>query len=107
MRHYSTYMDQELVDLLKTGNEAAFTELYERYWKKLLVRAGQLLHSHEDAEEIVHDIFVRLWKKRETITILHSVHSYLAAMLQYDCYRLLAEQRRKRVINAFSATPEA
>jgi len=93
MKSYPTYDDGTLVHLLKSGDEAAFTELYERYWKRLLVRAQILLNNHEDSEEIVHDIFVTLWRKRETITIEHSIHTYLAAMLQYGCFKKLADKK--------------
>jgi RNA polymerase sigma-70 factor (ECF subfamily) len=106
MHEYSSYSDSQLVALLKVSDEAAFTELYERYWKKLLVRANLLLRSNEDAEEVVHDIFVKLWKKRETITIINSFHTYIAAMLQYDCFKVLAEHKRKRLQKTRTDAPE-
>lgn len=97
MGSYSPHTDEYLFLLLQNDDEKAFTELYERYWKKLLIRANLLLHSQEDAEEIVHDIFVILWRKRKTIEILHSFHTYIAAMLQYGCLKVLA--KRKRSVN--------
>lgn len=65
MTAFAAYTDDQLVDTLRTGYEDAFNELYERFWKKLLVRAHLLLQSAEDAEEVVHDIFVTLWRKRK------------------------------------------
>jgi RNA polymerase sigma-70 factor (family 1) len=100
------YSDEQLLSLLKDNDETAFTELYDRYWKKLLVRANLLLNSTEDAEELVHDIFVNLWKKRETIHITHSFHTYIAAMLRYACFRTLAERRRKRMTDSSTELPE-
>ncbi|HET6995153.1 MAG TPA: RNA polymerase sigma-70 factor [Chitinophagaceae bacterium] len=102
----TSYTDEQLMSLLKNSDETAFTELYERYWKKLLVRAKLLLYSSEDAEEAVHDIFVLLWKKRLTITIFHSFHTYIAAMLQYRCFKILAERRRKRITESVIELPE-
>lgn len=96
MRSYHSHDDEHLFLLLKDDDEKAFTELYDRYWKKLLVRANMLLHSQEDAEELVHDIFVTLWNKRGKLSILHSFHTYVAAMLQYGCFRVLAKRRRLR-----------
>lgn len=106
MKEYATYTDEQLLEHLKTGDEAAFTELYERYWKKLLVRASLLLHSSQDAEETVHDIFVLLWRKRATLTITYSFHTYIAAMLQYSCFKILADRRRKRVSELTTELPE-
>jgi RNA polymerase sigma-70 factor (family 1) len=96
MALYTSHTDEQLVALLHDSSEAAFTELYDRYWKRLLIRAKVLLHSHEDAEELVHDIFVRLWKKRTSLSITHSFHTYIAAMLQYGCFDILATRKKQR-----------
>lgn len=93
---YSSHTDEYLFSLLQNDDEKAFTELYERYWKKLLIRGNLLLHSQEDAEELVHDIFVSLWKKRKTIHILNSFHTYIAAMLQYGCFHVLATRKKRQ-----------
>lgn len=90
------HSDEYLFSFLKDGDEQAFTMLYDRYWKKLLVRAHMLLGCPEDAEELVHDIFVTLWRKRESIDIRHSFRAYIAAMLEYGCYRALRERKRKK-----------
>lgn len=98
MLPYSSHTDEQLFQLLKVSDEGAFTELYERYWKKLLIRAQLLLESHEEAEELVHDIFVKLWKKRETIVIEHRFHTYIAAVLKYDTFKCLAQRKAKRAV---------
>lgn len=106
MELYTSHTDENLFLLLKKDDEKAFNELYERYWKKLLVRANLLLHSQEDAEEIVHDIFVNLWRKRATLQILHSFHTYVAAMLQYGCFKILAQRRLPRIKETTDAVLE-
>lgn len=106
MALYDSYTDEQLVALLHDGSEAAFTGLYERYWKRLLIRAKVLLHSHEDAEELVHDVFVKLWKKRGSFSITHSFHTYIAAMLQYGCFEVLATRKRRRTEPHLPEFPE-
>lgn len=97
MESYRSHTDEILFSFVQNRDERAFTELYDRYWKKLLVRAHLLLNSHEDAEEVVHDIFVNLWKKRATpLRIQNSFHTYIAAMLKYKCFEVLAKRRQKR-----------
>jgi RNA polymerase sigma-70 factor (ECF subfamily) len=106
MASYSLYTDEQLFSLLDGNDEEAFTELYNRYWKRLLVRAKLLLNSYEDAEELVHDIFVSLWKKRSTLTIKYSFHTYIAAMLQYGCFKVLANRKRQRIRQISGELPE-
>jgi RNA polymerase sigma-70 factor (ECF subfamily) len=103
---YSGHTDEQLLQLLQNSEEAAFTELYDRYWEKMLVRANMQLQSPEDAEEIVQDIFIRLWKRRETIVLKYSFHTYIASVLKYECYRMLAEKKTRKLPTWYGDIPE-
>lgn len=75
--------DDELIQILKGGEEQAFTELYNRYWKKLFTAAANKLHHLEEAEDIVQQVFVSIWNRREELEIHSSVSSYLAVAVKY------------------------
>jgi DNA-directed RNA polymerase specialized sigma24 family protein len=64
---YNERTDQELADLFKAGDHHAFTAIYKRYWKKIYVTALKRLGDDQDAEEIVQDIFLNLWRKRNSL----------------------------------------
>lgn len=98
MSNYQLHTDQQLLSLLRSSDEYAFTELYNRYWDKLLIRGLTQYNSLEDMEELLHDIFVKIWNRRETLDIKYSFHTYIAAMLKYEILRLLADKRKKPVI---------
>jgi len=85
--------DQQLVSLIVANNEDAFTEIYNRYWKKLYFLAHKHLKSAETSEEIVQEVFLTLWKKRNSLTI-QSLSHYLAAMTRYAVYHHLARQKK-------------
>src|SRR6202000_1639091 len=87
--------DKELTDLLKDGNEPAFTEIYNRYWDKLYFIAYKLLKDTNAAEEIVQEVFLMIWKKRDSLNI-KSLTQYLAAMTRYAVYRYLAKDKQNR-----------
>ena len=96
-----SYSDGELMELLRSGDEAAFTDLYRRYWERLYVVASHTLGSHE-AEEAVHDVFLRIWKMRDTIIIRESLQQYLAAAIKYEVINRLRKQvRRRQLFNRF------
>lgn len=59
--------DTELVTLLIQNNEAAFSELYVRYKDKLYYFCLQFLKSKEEANDIVQEIFIRIWESRSFI----------------------------------------
>ncbi|UZJ63232.1 RNA polymerase sigma-70 factor [Sphingobacterium sp. KU25419] len=77
------HSDDDLIQILKTGSEQAFTELYNRYWKKLFTAAANKLHHLEEAEDIVQQVFVSIWNRREELEIHSSVGSYLAVAVKY------------------------
>lgn len=97
MPDQTLYTDFELNALLQQGNEASFTQIFNRYWDKLYFIAHKHLKSSQLAEEIVQDVFLTLWEKRETLTI-HSLPLYLAAMTRYAVYHKLAGQKKQQVI---------
>jgi len=59
--------DIELVLSLRAGNPEALSEVFRRYWQKLYFTAFYKLRSHELAEEIVQDLFMELWDKRDRL----------------------------------------
>lgn len=97
MNHFRNLSDEELTALMKDGEEAAFDEIYHRYWDKLYYTAHKMVKSAAVAEEITQDTFMLFWIKRETLEI-QSLRPYLAAMLRYETYRYLAKSRQAKEI---------
>lgn len=95
MAAYGTYTDQELVALIKQDHAQAMTEIYERYWHKLLAVAINRLSNLEEAEECVQDVFLKLWKIREKLELKYTLGTYLAAAVRYRVLDLLALEHRK------------
>lgn len=89
MAAFSTLTDTELLSLLKDGDSAAFTEIYNRYWKKLFTVAGNKIKDLDDAEEIVQDIFVALWNRRERLQVTGTLGAYLAVSVKYKVIKAL------------------
>ena len=69
--------NQQLINGIQKGDLAAFEELYRQYYIFLCLVAEHIVRNHSDAEEIVSDVFVRLWNIREKIDITTSVKGYL------------------------------
>jgi len=95
MNNESLQTDEELLLLLGTDSEQAFDELYDKYWKKLFIIAMHTLKDQEQAEEIVHDVLLKLWSLRATLKIEKSLDHYLAAAVKYHVLNYLAKQRRR------------
>src|SRR5690606_3356219 len=74
---------------LKDDSKEAFTEIYDRYWKKMLVVATNKLNSIDDAEEVIQDIFISLWNRRSELNITSSLGNYLAVSVKYRVIKFL------------------
>lgn len=83
MSAYSSHTDEQLIALLHDSNEAAFNELYRRYWLSLYDEAYKRLSDHEQAEDIIQDIFIRLWIRRDNLEI-HNISGYLHTAVRYS-----------------------
>ncbi|WP_316738434.1 RNA polymerase sigma-70 factor [Pedobacter aquatilis] len=79
--------DFELVDLLKRDDYAAFTEIYNRYWEKLVTAAGKRLPDLETAEELVQDIFLSFFIRRHEIQLSQTVEGYLMSALKHQVFK--------------------
>lgn len=77
MDSYKTYSDEQLVELLKSSNEAAFEEILYRYQRKVYKQALSWLKDTQLAEETTQDVFLKIWSKRDSISGISNFDSYL------------------------------
>ena len=90
------YIDEHLTQLLSTQDSPeAFEELYNRYWDKCLTLARHKLGSETDAEEIVQQVFLNIWRARKTIQLTHSFRTYISSCIKYETMACLARQKKQ------------
>lgn len=90
---YKILSDELLVKLLRVGEQDAFEEIYRRYWQKLLRSAQFKIRSKETIEEILQDLFISLWEKREKV-LIENLEAYLNTSLRY----LIINQIKKHIL---------
>jgi RNA polymerase sigma-70 factor (ECF subfamily) len=93
------YTDQQLLDLIRTGDRGAFTELYNRYWDKTYAVALHRLDDEHEAEEVVQEVFLSIWQRRATLQLTHTVATYLSVAVKYKVINHLAKQHRRQLQN--------
>lgn len=71
-----------MILLWQDNNEAAFTELYNRYVLKLLNIALHKTHSQDDAQELVQNTFLKFYQNKVAINPESPVFSYLYVVLK-------------------------
>ena len=81
---YSQYDEEILFASIRKGDKEAFAELFDRYWGKAFSIAYQKLNDQEATEEIVQELFIALWNKRESLSI-NNFSAYLYTCIKNKC----------------------
>ncbi len=84
--------EQLLIKQFKHGSHAAYKVLYQKYAPKLFAFSRKYIYDADDASEIVQDVFLRIWEKRENIDESQSFSSYV---IQAAKYRIFNGFRKK------------
>jgi len=93
MRPLNSFRDDELVILLMQGDEAAFSEIYERYWLKLYNENHKRLKDEALCADVVQDVFADLWLNREEREI-ENLAAYLFTAVRYRIFSLYKKDKR-------------
>lgn len=80
---------------LKKGNKQAYSILFNKYYRDLVLFGGNFLPNKSLCEDIVQNIFLKLWRDREVLVIETSLKSFLLRSVQNSC---LDELRHKGVV---------
>jgi RNA polymerase sigma-70 factor (family 1) len=89
--------EKELLIRVAQGDEKAFSDLFYGYHTQLWEYTSSLIDSQDLAEEIVHDVFVKIWLNREVLSTIDRFTSYLFILTRnytLNCIRKIARERR-------------
>ncbi len=76
------------LNLLKEGDQKAFEQVFNGYWSKLYVYAYNILRDKGVCEDIVQEVLVSLWVKRESLEI-ESLSSFLFTAVRYQVLKVI------------------
>lgn len=80
---YAKQPDITLLERIRDGNEQAFAELYDRYAGRLYGNLVKLVKDHDVAQELLQDVFFKIWVKRKSIRVESSFAAYLFAITKH------------------------
>jgi len=81
--------EQKILDGIKSGKETAYKQLFDDFYPQLSVFAKKYVQDLDVAKEIVQGIFVKLYEKRNSLTITKSIKSYLYQSVKNACLNYL------------------
>lgn len=88
--------ESELVSEAVSGNENAFVDLAKRYHERVWATASKYTRSRSETEDLVQDLFVKIWKGLPTFKNKSPFEHWLMKVIIRGCYDHLRKHRKRR-----------
>jgi RNA polymerase sigma-70 factor (family 1) len=96
-----------LINRLRKGEEVAYEMLFKEYYKVLTIFANKYIRDIETSKELVQELFVHLFERRESLDINSSLKSYLFRSVHNRCINYInARKIREKYAEHVSNTRE-
>ncbi len=99
MKLFENISDAELALRINAGEKNAYQELFERYAPRIYQFSLSYLKNSADSEELVQDVFLKIWEKRETLDHSKNIKAFIFKVAVNTIYDFI---RHKNIENAFS-----
>lgn len=99
--------DRAILARLRTGDERAFDALFREFYAPLVGFAESLLHVRQAAEEVVQDVFLEVWRRRESLQLEETWRAYLYRATRNRGLNELRHERVKLKSEPMLRAPEA
>lgn len=95
--------EASLVRAAADGDQAAYGRLYSFYYPQLYASIAFMAQSHEDAQEIIHETFLKIWKAKESLLLVRSFEDYAYTLAKNLLFNLLKRKKTgQRVMQSLS-----
>jgi RNA polymerase sigma-70 factor (ECF subfamily) len=95
--------DYELVRRFLSGDEQAFNKIAVRYQTRIYWHARRMVGSHDDADDIVQEVLMVIYKKLSTFNFQSSVYTWIYKITSTRCLNLINKNKLKKIIS-FNST---
>ncbi len=89
--------EQELLNLQKTDENKFIEVLFKKYYSSLCRTVNRIVNDTDAAEDLVQDVFMKVWNNRQTLEINLSIKSYLYRSAINSALNYL--ERSKKIVN--------
>jgi RNA polymerase sigma-70 factor (family 1) len=93
---YSILSDNELSDLFKSGEDAAYTELYDRYHDNVYRFIRKYLRSSDLSEDICQNVFLKIWEQRENPVKILEFGAYIFTLAKRQAFDFLKRAAKEK-----------
>lgn len=85
--------DRQLLKRISAGEEPAFQTLFEKYYRYLCIASFKICGDEHKAKDVVQEVFLDLWRKKETLNIHTSVQAFIKKAVVFKSIDYIRAQR--------------
>ncbi|WP_276369404.1 RNA polymerase sigma-70 factor [Chryseolinea sp. H1M3-3] len=74
-----------IIQEIREGNKESFQRVFHKYYEGLCQYAFTILRDMDDSEDVVQSMFIKIWEKRESLIITHTLKGYLFKAVYHQC----------------------
>src|ERR1700688_1736076 len=89
--------ERKLINELQSGDEACFTSIFNQFYAPLVLYAFRITDDQNAAEDIVENAFISLWNKRNSLSEIRSLNSYLYTIARNGCLSWMRKNKREKL----------
>ncbi|WET71501.1 sigma-70 family RNA polymerase sigma factor [Sphingobacterium sp.] len=89
--------DSQLIDSLKTDGQEGFVAIYRKFYKQLLFFILGYLKENRVAEEIVADVFVKVWERRSDFLTMENLKAFIYISAKNASLNVIRSERSKGI----------
>lgn len=98
MAESQTYNEKELLSRIAEGDERAFAAIFEQYYPPLFTYINRIVQSTPETENILQDIFMKIWQGREALAYVKRFSPYLWVMSRHHALNAMRNMARRSVL---------
>jgi RNA polymerase sigma-70 factor (ECF subfamily) len=99
------YDERKMLQLLSEGSEYAFSLIFDRYRQKVYSIAWKFSNTNDMAEEVVQDVFLRVWLKRQEMNEVQNLEAWLFILTRNLLFDRLKSQSYETMARKACANP--
>lgn len=99
-------LKETIARIALNDDAVAYKKLFLYYYPRLLSFSYAITHSKQSSEEVVSDVFLKIWNARQTLLQIENIHLYLYVSTKNVSLNYLAKQKREYVFDLDTAKAE-
>lgn len=84
------------MEFLASGDEKAFSDLYNHYWESLFGYVMRVLQDKDESMDVVQDTFITIWEQRATLGNIKTFHAYIHSVARYKALGSIRKNIREQ-----------